>query len=164
MYENGSSSNSSGPTVTRPFVVSCGPIQLALPPSDRVKRQEGGGPSGSLTSPSGGSTVQPDGSIDIVYAPVTEGGQTFAIDAVLSSEAANYTVRLPGLALHLRRTDISCIDSWSTVYGRQTIPTTSLAASQHRQTLAETSAWLSPNTRSTRMVQSLSKLPLQLSR
>ena len=93
VYENGSSGNSSSPTVLRPFVVNCGPIQLALPPSDRVKRQSGGGPSGTLSSPSGGATVQsPDGSIDITYVPVTDGGQTFAIDAVLSSDAANYTV------------------------------------------------------------------------
>lgn len=83
----------------RDLTVSCSPIQLALPPpSDKkarslLKRQTEGGPSGTLTSPSGGASLtSPGGSLDIAYTPVTEGGQTFAIDAVLSSDSANYTV------------------------------------------------------------------------
>jgi hypothetical protein len=93
---HGNSTSSESSSVN--FNVVCGPVQrkrnsipLLQPFS---KRQEsGGGPSGSLNTPTGGTSyTSPDDSINIVYQPVTEGGQTFGIDAALTSDFGNYTV------------------------------------------------------------------------
>lgn len=82
--------NSSSDPTSQDFTITCGPVQRTRSLS---KRQDGGGPSGSLTTPSGGTSYNsPDGAIQITYQPVTEGGQTFGIDAALVSDLGNYTV------------------------------------------------------------------------
>lgn len=84
--------NSSSDPTSRQFAISCGPVQRTRSLS---ARQDGGsgGPSGSLTTPTGGASYNsPDGNIQITYQPVTDGGQTFGIDAALISELGNFTV------------------------------------------------------------------------
>lgn len=75
--------------------MTCGPIQRrARRQLDKRQGGEQSGPSGSLTTPSGGTSYSsPDDSIDITYQPVTEGGETFGIDASLTSDLGNFTVR-----------------------------------------------------------------------
>lgn len=109
--ENSGNTTSSDPT-TLPITITCGPVQRtrSLP----VKRQDQGGPSGSLNTPSGGTQyTSPDDAIRVAYTPVTEGGQTFAIDGALTSESANYTVSLGPkdhvLLSHRRRSSQNCV-------------------------------------------------------
>jgi hypothetical protein len=90
--ENQGNSSSSDPT-SRRFTITCGPVQRTRSLSARQDGGNGGGPSGTLTTPTGGASYNsPDGNIQITYQPVTEGGQTFGIDAALISELGNYTV------------------------------------------------------------------------
>lgn len=93
MTENQGNS-SSGP-LSQDFTITCGPVQRTRSLSARQEGGGGGGPSGSLTSPSGGTSYEsPEGAIQITYQPVTEGGQTFGIDAILVSDFGSYTVRI----------------------------------------------------------------------
>ena len=86
------SGNASTLTVSRDITINCGAVQLAIPAPDRLQKRQDSGPSGTLNAPAGGQTYSESDSLNLQYTPVTEGGQTFGIDASLTGDAGNFTV------------------------------------------------------------------------
>ncbi|CAD6581077.1 MAG: hypothetical protein CYPHOPRED_001434 [Cyphobasidiales sp. Tagirdzhanova-0007] len=111
------SGDPSVPTVSRNITVNCDVIQLVVPASGWLEKRQDSGPSGTLTAPGGGQAYNQEGTLSLQYQPVTQGGQTFGIDASLAGPAGNFTVGFLRLANGLFKSNSS-----STITARFALP------------------------------------------